>query len=139
MEMLICPGAEAKPRRGCVLQEYDIPRDWWQVSYTARGVSKVQAYRCSGRAARKADSLFASGIPCKIEPCRTDVYIVDQNTGGLLLVASRLNPIEASQFSCDYAKIDRDRGCMLWPHGSPLPESMLCLVLDAAKSTEVAS
>ncbi len=120
MEMLICPGKESKPRRESNLSLRDIPRDWWQVSYVARGVSKVKAYRCSGRAARKADDLYADGIPSKIEPCRTDVYIVDHVTGDFLLVASRMNPIEASRFSLDFAKSERSAGILLWPHGSPL-------------------
>lgn len=131
MEMLSCPSQEAKP-----MSKQDIRRDWWQVSYVARAETKVKAYRWSGRATRKADDLYAKGIPCKIEPCRTDVYMAVQD-GALLLIATRMNPVEASAFSCEAAKSERGAGILLWPHGSPLPDSLARKVIDHSEGRRV--
>ena len=69
------------------------------------------------------DELFAKGIPSKIQPCRSDVYIVAE-CGELVLVAPKMLPVEASKLSFDYSTIQRCRGVLLWPHGLKLPKSL---------------
>ena len=53
----------------------------------------------------------------------TDVLIADQATGDFVVVATKMDPRQASRFSYDYAKVDRSSGCTLWPHGTPTPLS----------------
>lgn len=103
MDMLVCPDVETKPQSQRDMTEYVSPREWWQVTYTLKDIEKTKVYRSSDRAACESDELFEKGIACRIEPCRTDVYIVD-GSGEILLVATRRNPREASKFSFDYAR-----------------------------------
>lgn len=51
----------------------------------------------------------------------SDVLLAD-STGVFYQVRSRLTPREAADYSIAYAKQDRERGCLLWPHGRPIPE-----------------
>lgn len=52
----------------------------------------------------------------------TDVLIPDVESGDYVCVAVKMDPREASRFSFEYAKHNRERGCTLWPHGRPLPK-----------------
>lgn len=60
----------------------------------------------------------------------TDVLIADRKTGNFILVAKRMDPLQASRLSYDYAKVDRDAGITLWPHGSPTPKSWTVVIAD---------
>ncbi len=51
----------------------------------------------------------------------TDVLIADNVTGDFVVVATRMDPRQASRLSYNYAKINRERGFTLWPHGTPTP------------------
>jgi hypothetical protein len=50
-----------------------------------------------------------------------DVLIARPN-GDFILGEQKLTPQEAAKLSVEYAKIDRGRGIVLWPHGEPYPE-----------------
>lgn len=69
-----------------------------------------------------AKEAASKGYHASFKRYYTNVLIADCDTGEFLLVATRLTPIEASRFSLNYAKLDRRRGCVLWPHESPTPE-----------------
>lgn len=123
------PNTKPRPRTG----------KWWQISYLSNsGVRKIKVYRKAKSAARKSDDLFANGIPSKIQPCRTDVYVVG-GRGELLLVQSRLLLKEASRMSFYYSTIERKDGVLLWPHGTKLPKALQNMVVVAAEEMEVVS
>jgi len=128
MEMLTNVSAETKSR--C---------QRWQVVYRSKsGNRKIKVYRFAECAARKSDGLFAKGISVKIQPCRTDVYVTAE-CGELVLVGSRMLPVEASRLSFDYSTIDREAGLLLWPHGIKLPKALQDMVVVEDKETEVVS
>ena len=108
-------------------------QSWQVVHRSKRGVRKIKVCRSAECAARIADKLFAKGISSTIEPCRTDVYVASE-CGKLVLVASRMIPVEASRLSYDYSTIQRSRGLLLWPHGTKLPKALQNLVVVADES-----
>jgi hypothetical protein len=89
-----------------------------RVSGQERRIVSTDWARASDLARRALDR----GWRVKIRQYFTDVLIADYVTGDFLLVASRLDPLEASKFSRAMARNERESGCMLWPHGSPKPK-----------------
>ena len=62
------------------------------------------------------------GLKVKVKQYFTDVLIADPGTGDFLVIGEKLTPRHAAILSEEYAAIDREAGCVLWPHGSPLPK-----------------
>lgn len=96
----------------------------WEVQAVSR-VTGQERRIVSTNWARASDLAMRAldrGWKVKIRQYFTDVLIADHLTGDFLLVATRLDPIEASRFSHAMAKDERKSGCMLWPHGSPRPK-----------------
>jgi hypothetical protein len=90
----------------------------FRVTGQERRIVSTDWARASDLARRALDR----GWKVKIRQYFTDVLIVDLN-GDFLVAAKRLDPRDAARFSVDYAKEDRRRGCVLWPHGKPLPNN----------------
>lgn len=93
----------------------------------------VAKSRISGRERRvvtvrweRASELARKALDCgwkvRVKRYFTDILIADSETGDFFLVASRVDPQEAANWTHGYAKIDRLSGCTLWPHGSPMPK-----------------
>jgi hypothetical protein len=114
--------------------ETKVESKWWQLTFTKSDQSTVtKGYRHATKALRKAEQLFRQGRDYKLEPALTDIYIVDQDSGDLILVESKYDPIEAARFAKLYSGTDRGRGCLLWPHGVPTPKGWK--VFDAPNET----
>lgn len=89
----------------------------------ATGTTKRVVTSNWGRARDIAMAAASKGLQVSLMRFYTDVLIADHETGDFLIVATRLDPMEASRFSHAMAKDERESGCMLWPHGSPKPLS----------------
>ena len=74
------------------------------------------------RASELAQRALDRNWTVKIKRYWTDVLIADPS-GDFMIVASRVDPREAARWTTGYARVDRRRGCVLWPHGRPLPDS----------------
>ena len=95
----------------------------WEIVIKSKETGDVKKI-VTNRWARARDIARESagkGLRASLRRYFTDVLIADHITGDYLLVATRLDPREASRFSYDYAKVERESGCTLWPHGSPTP------------------
>ena len=95
----------------------------WEIVIKSKetGISKRIVTSNWGRARDIAKSAASKGLRASLRRFYTDVLIADHATGDFLIVATRMDPKEASRFSHALAKDDRESGCMLWPHGSPKP------------------
>lgn len=96
----------------------------WEVQAVSRVTGRERRIVSSDwvRASDLAKRALDRGWKVKIRQYFTDVLIAD-SSGDFLVVAKRLEPREAATFSINYAGEDRRRGCVLWPHGKPLPSS----------------
>jgi hypothetical protein len=75
------------------------------------------------RATELANRALDRGWKVKINRYYTDILIPDVESGDYVCVAVKVDPKEASKFSLEYAEHNRQRGCLLWPHGSPVPKT----------------
>lgn len=57
----------------------------------------------------------------QIRKLYVDVWIADKKTGKVMLYRSRILHAEACRRTKHYMKFDQERGCILWPHGKPMP------------------
>ena len=87
----------------------------------ATGVVKKIVTGKWSRAREIARDAAGKGFLASFRRYYTDVLISDHVIGDFIVVATRMDPRQASRLSYDYAKVDRDGGCTLWPHGSPTP------------------
>lgn len=96
----------------------------WEVSAVSRVTGQERRIVSTdwARASELARRALDRGWRVKIRQYFTDVLIAD-SSGDFLVAAKRLDPRDAARFSVDYAKEDRRRGCVLWPHGKPLPNN----------------
>lgn len=62
------------------------------------------------------------GWKVSIVPFYMDFLIADED-GEFTRVVVRLSPQNAARYAVRWARMDRESGCMLWPHGVPTPES----------------
>ncbi|AMV31270.1 hypothetical protein VN12_04070 [Pirellula sp. SH-Sr6A] len=60
-----------------------------------------------------------------------DVWIVDHRTGHIMLFRSRVSHAEACKRTRHYMRIDQDRGCVMWPHGKPIPKGWRVVKVDS--------
>jgi hypothetical protein len=94
----------------------------WEVRAVSRVTGRERRIVSTdwARASDLAKRALDRGWKVRIRQYFTDVLIADSN-GDFLVAAKRLDPRDAARFSVDYAREDRGRGCVLWPHGKPLP------------------
>ena len=96
----------------------------WEVVAKSR-LSGIERKRVTDRWERATELAFKAlehGWGVKIKKYYTDILIPDCDSGDYVCVASKVDPREASRFSLEYARHNRERGCTLWPHGRPLPK-----------------
>lgn len=82
------------------------------------------------RASELARKALDHGWKVKIMKYYTSILIPDVESGDYVCVAMKVDPKEASRFSLEYAQHNRERGCILWPHGSALPTSWNVIYAD---------
>ena len=63
-------------------------------------------------------------LSVKVKPLQVDVFIFDDN-GDLIPAANRISPQTAARYAVRWARMDRNQsGCLIWPHGKPLPSNL---------------
>jgi hypothetical protein len=71
---------------------------------------------------RLAGKAMDMGWRVTIVPVYVDFYIADEQ-GSLRRVVCRLTPKIAACYAIRWAKMDRECGSFVWPHGVPVPDS----------------
>lgn len=61
------------------------------------------------------------GWKVRIRVYYADVLIAEPN-GDFLIIARKVKPHEAARFSVLCFKRDDPAGCLMWPHGRPMPD-----------------
>lgn len=72
-----------------------------------------------------ADRALNLGWKVSIIPYYVDFIVADE-FGTLTKIAVRVTPRHAAKFAVQWAQKDRlQSGCMLWPHGLPIPKRFI--------------
>jgi hypothetical protein len=79
----------------------------------------VKAHWLARQIARRAVEDDSRGIV--VRPLRTDVWLVDAETGTMDRVAADLSPKSAANLTKEWAGTDRRSGMLLWPSECSVP------------------
>lgn len=96
----------------------------WEVvaKNKATGFERRVVARTWARTQDVVQKSLDEGLKVTVKQYFSDVLVADPCTGDFIVVAKRISPRRAAMLSEEYAAIDREAGCVLWPHGSPLPK-----------------
>jgi hypothetical protein len=98
----------------------------FEVSYVdSRGNRErhiVRAHWLARQIARRAVESESRGIV--VRSLRTDVWLVDSQTGTMDRVAADLSPRSAATLTKEWAGTDRRSGMLLWPSECPVPRKV---------------
>lgn len=93
----------------------------WEV-IAERGETERRIVSCKwARAKQHAKRALDRGWKVRIRTYYADVLIAEPN-GDFLIIARKVKPQEAARFSILWFKRDDKSGCVMWPHGRPMPE-----------------
>ncbi len=103
------------------------------ISERSRSMFEVIATHTDGRERKKivftmerarylVDRALEKRWKVQIRKLYIDVWIADRETGEYWLYRSRIPHAEAWKRTKHFMRIDAERGCLMWPHGRPMPQ-----------------
>ncbi len=104
----------------------------WEISYRDEsGINRRCLVDQSKHAFEIAKHLTGKGYRTITRRCKTDVWIADPRTGEITLAVEKLTIVAGARWSADWAKVDRNCGCVLWPHGKRMPDGWRVVRVEA--------
>lgn len=94
----------------------------WQVRYTVEGVEKSQFFLTQREALARAREWAGMGYRPRTRRCKTDVWILDPETGSMVLIMQKLDIRDAARWSLSWARHNRACGAVLWPAERRMPD-----------------
>jgi hypothetical protein len=104
----------------------------WIIQAKSKRSGQTRRVVCSqwARVMELSEVAMAKGWRVTINQYFTDVLIARSN-GEFIVAAQKITPREAAKLSHQYARIDRERGLVLWPHGQQLPDGWSVIPREA--------
>jgi hypothetical protein len=93
----------------------------WEVIATSKsGKVRTKVVNHWKHGMRLAGRAMDMGWRVTIVPVYVDLLIADEE-GEFTRVIARVSPHNAARNAVRWARIDRESGCLIWPHGLPTP------------------